>query len=402
MVRVTDVLSPATTPPTDPGASPQRRRPLAVTAMLAGAAAPAAVLAFCMAVGLVGWFATDSGTHGDTRDAIRAGVDAWLLAHGSRLALPVATVTVVPLGLTLLCVYACFRFGRWAGRTSADEGPRGTALAVVVMAGVYGVLATGTAVLASTSEAQPGLLRAFIGGMVVALIGGGLGIAVGSGWLGRARSRLPRTVTAVGVGAVSTVLLLYAAGAVLLAGALLSHFGTAANVLAGLRIDASGAALYTVVVVAVTPNAVLLSTCYLLGPGFAVGAGTVVSPSAVLLGPVPAFPLLAALPREGAPAWWATAFLAVPVLAGLGGAMLTARRLPVDRYESAVLRGLGGGAGAGVLLAVLTVVAGGAVGPGRMTDVGAPFLEVLVAGAVAMGLGGAVGGVLAAWWVRRR
>ena len=191
MVRVTDVLSPATIPPRDSGASPERRRPLAVTAMLAGAAAPAAVLAFCMAVGLVGWFATDSGTHGDTRDAIRAGADAWLLAHGSRLALPVATVTLVPLGLTLLCVYACFRFGRWAGRTSADEGPRGTALGVVVMAGVYGVLATVTAVLASTAEAQPDLLRAFTGGVVVALIGGGLGIAVGSGWLGRARARLP-------------------------------------------------------------------------------------------------------------------------------------------------------------------------------------------------------------------
>jgi hypothetical protein len=82
--------------------------------------------------------------------------------------------------------------------------------------------------------------------------------------------------------------------------------------------------------------------------------------------------------------------------------MLTARRLPVERYDSAVLRGLGSGAGAGVLLGLLTVLAGGAVGPGRMTDVGASFLEVLVAGAVAMGLGGAVGGLLAAWWLRRR
>jgi hypothetical protein len=134
------------------------------------------------------------------------------------------------------------------------------------MAGVYGVLATVTAVLASTSEAQPSLPHACAGGVVVALLGGGLGIAVGSGWLGTARTRPPRTVVAVGVGAVSTVLLLYAAGAAVLAVSLLSHLGTAANVLTGLHVDASGAALYTVVVLALTPNAVLLSICYLLGP----------------------------------------------------------------------------------------------------------------------------------------
>ncbi len=48
--------------------------------------------------------------------------------------------------------------------------------------------------------------------------------------------------------------------------------------LSRLHADTSGGLLYTVLVAAVAPNAVLLSGSYLLGPGFAVGTGTVVSP----------------------------------------------------------------------------------------------------------------------------
>ena len=43
---------------------------------------------------------------------------------------------------------------------------------------------------------------------------------------------------------------------------------------------------------------------YLVGPGFALGTGTVVSPAEVDLGPVPALPVLAAIPADGpAPGW---------------------------------------------------------------------------------------------------
>ena len=44
------------------------------------------------------------------------------------------------------------------------------------------------------------------------------------------------------------------------------------------------------------PNSVIWAIAYMLGPGFAFGIGTAVSPSGSALGAVPAFPMLAALP----------------------------------------------------------------------------------------------------------
>jgi hypothetical protein len=183
--------------------------------------------------------------------------------------------------------------------------------------------------------------------------------------------------------------------------ALLLDLGAAANVLSRLHAEGSGGLLYTVLVAAVAPNAVLLSGSYLLGPGFAVGTGTLVSPSAVLLGPVPAFPLLAALPAEGTPPRWADALVAAPVLAGVLAAVLVVRRFPVHELGTGALRGLGSGVVGGVLTTVLVVLAGGAVGPGRMADIGAEPLPTFVAATVAMGVGGLVGGVAATWWARR-
>ena len=149
------------------------------------------------------------------------------------------------------------------------------------------------------------------------------------------------------------------------------------------------------------PNAVLLAGSYLLGPGFAVGTGTMVSPSAVVLGPVPAFPLLAALPAEGTPPAWASALVAVPVLAGLVAAVLVVRRFPAYELGTGAVRGLGSGVVGGVCVTLLVALAGGAVGPGRMADLGADLVPTFVAATVAMGLGGLVGGVAATWWGRR-
>jgi hypothetical protein len=269
------------------------------------------------------------------------------------------------------------------------------------MSGVYGVVAVLTAVLAATATAEPSLLRAFVGGFLVALLGGGAGLVIGSRGVLERRPTIPESVVAVGRGAVASVLLLVAAGAVLVAVSLLMHLGTAANVLARLHADVAGGLLYTVLVAAAAPNAALLACAYLLGPGFAVGAGTLVAPSAVVLGPVPAFPLLAALPATGPAPAWASALVAAPVLSAACGAVLLVRRHPAYGYDAGAARGLSAGVVAGVLLTVAIALAGGAVGPGRLAEVGADLLQTLVAATVSMGVGGLVGGLVATWWARR-
>ena len=51
---------------------------------------------------------------------------------------------------------------------------------------------------------------------------------------------------------------------------------------------------------------------------------------------------------------------------------------------------------------LLTGLAGGAVGPGRMADVGAQVLACAGVGAAAMGLSALLTGVLVCWRGRRR
>ena len=95
------------------------------------------------------------GRYGDTRDAIRVGADAWLLGHGAHLALPSATVTVVPLGLAVLCGYVTYRLACWVGATSAVDDLRGVPTGATVLSGVYSLVAVVTAVLASHHQAEP-------------------------------------------------------------------------------------------------------------------------------------------------------------------------------------------------------------------------------------------------------
>ncbi|HEX6517882.1 MAG TPA: DUF6350 family protein [Nocardioidaceae bacterium] len=397
---MTDLLTRRSTGrgPTGPGVA---RRSPAFAATLAGLLASGGVLFGCMVVALTGWFSADAGAHGETTDALRVGADAWLLAHGSSLELPEATVTVVPLALTLLCGYVAYRLGRWAAADAAVHDLPAAVTGTTVLAGVYGVVAVLTAVLASTEVAQPHLGRAFVGGFVLAFAAGGSGIA-SRGGLGRVwAARVPAPARVVLVGSLSVVRLVWVASFAVMLVALLLDLGAAANVLAQLHTDVAGGLLYTLVVASVLPNAALLTTAYLVGPGFAVGAGTLVSPSVVVLGPVPAFPLLAALPDEGPAPWWAQALVGVPVLLAAAAAATTLRRYPVPEYPAGAACGAGAGVVGGLLLGLLCSVAGGSVGPGRMADVGADLLSVAPMAMLATGVGGLVGGLVTTWWLRR-
>jgi hypothetical protein len=381
-------------------------RPLMLSAVLGGLASAGWTLFASAAVSLAGWFAADAGRYGDTRDAVRVGADAWLLAHGARLRLDTTTVTVLPLGFTVLCALVAYRVGlRAAARSRVGSTPdqlRPVFSAAAVQAAVYALVALGTAVIAADTRAESSLMRALVGGFLLSFLAGGLGLLVGSGQFRPLLARAPETVRTAVSGAVVTVLLVFAAGCLLVFGALVLDFGTAATVLSRLHADGPGGLMYTVVGILFVPNAALLGGSYMLGPGFALGTGTAVTPTAVVLGPVPAFPLLAALPSDGATPEWTTALLGVPVLLSLVAVVLAVRLVPVERLDVGAMRGLAAGALAAVLFTSLVLLAGGSAGPGRMADVGAPAGSTFLAALVAFGGGGLVGGVLGAWWSTRR
>jgi hypothetical protein len=387
------------TPPRDvrTHADADASRPVVVGALLAGSAAAVSMLVALMALALAAWFSADQGSHGTTRDALRIGADAWLLGHGSALDVGVTTITVMPLGLTLLCAYVCYRLGRWAAATSVADDVTAVALAAVVLAAVYGALTTLVAVLASVPGAEPQIARSGIGGFVVALVGGLPGLLVGSGHLPGLMARVPQQWRAVAFGGALVALVTFVLGGVLVAVALLADLGAAANVLSRLHVDAAAGALYTVVVAGVAPNAALFGAAYLTGPGFAVGAGTSVSVTSVAVGPVPAFPLLAALPANGEAPWWTAGLLALPVVGALYAGRSAVRAFPVAGYRSAALCGAGSGVFGAVFLAGAVWLAGGAVGPGRMQEVGAGFLEPLLFAALPFAIGAALGAVFQRW-----
>lgn len=377
-------------------------RPLTVSAAIAGLAAAGTTLVTFLGLAVVGWFLADAGAHGRTTDALRVGADVWLVGHGARLTLAGAPLGIVPLLVTAVLVVAVHRFARWAALTSEPvDDDRTVVLAATILAGLYVVAAVVTCVVAADESASPSLGRTIVGSALLAGATGTLGLAGGTGRLRLWAQRVPGWVRSIAHGAAASFLLLVVAASLLVAVALLTGLNDAARMMAALELSGGDYVMYALATVALAPNAVLLGAAYLLGPGFAVGTGTVVSPALVDLGPVPAFPLLAALPDDGPAPVWALAVLAVPVAVAMAGAVLAQRSYRVPAYDSAALRGFGTGLGAAVLTTVAVLAAGGPMGTGRMADIGAPAGEVLVAALLAMGLGGLVAGTVTAWFQRR-
>jgi hypothetical protein len=378
-------------------------RPLTVSAAIASLGAAVTMLVTFMAVAVIGWFLADAGAHGQTTDALRVGADAWLVGHGSGLSVGGVPLGIVPLMLTGLIAAVVYRFGRWAAESSQEvDDDRTLGLAATIFTGLYMVVAVVTCVVLGQDTASPGLGRAILGSMLLAGVAGTLGMAVGTGrWAVWVRL-VPGWVRSVAYGAAASFLLLLVASAALVAVMVMLGLNQASSVMSGLHLAPGDYVMYTLATMAVAPNAVLFGSAYLIGPGFAVGTGTVVSPTLVSLGPVPAFPLLAALPDSGSTPEWAVGFMAAPVVVAMVGAVLAQRAYKVPAYDSAALRGFGCGFGAALLSTVAIALAGGPMGTGRMADIGAPLGEVLVSSVASMSLGGLVAGVATAWWQRRR
>jgi hypothetical protein len=389
------------------------RRSLTFVASAGGAIAALTTLIGCLGIGVVGWFLTDGGVHGEPRDGLRAAGTAWLTAHGSGVHVDGVAITAMPLGLTLVCAWMCWRFGLRVGESVAGHGPDAEALAsgerdltvpvaATLFTASYVIVAVLVSVLAGTAESQPALGPVLLWSIGLSGLVGGTAITAGSGraavWLSLAPAAARATAYTAGV----MLVVFLAASALAFTAALLLDFGTALNVLSRLHTDTGDAVLFVLLTLTVLPNAILLAGTYLLGPGFAVGTGTLVSPSVVAVGPVPMFPLLAALPDNGPTPAWTPYLVAVPVLCAAVGAVLAGRRHPTTAWDQGALRGGLAGVLTGVAFGLLALVAGGAVGPGRMADVGPEAAQVLVHGIVSFGIGGLLGGVVATWHARRR
>ncbi len=370
-------------------------------------------LLVCDALSLAGWYLADAGGHGAPRDALRVGALGWLAAHGSGFHVGGAAVTMIPLGLTLVCGWLVWKVGHRLGDAVSGHGPDADRIAdgerdwtvpgaTLLFATSYAV-ATGLLVsLAGDADIAPGLGRAVLGALVLSLTVGGAAVATASGRLPVWAATLPESVPAAAATLLAVLRWHLLASALLLVVALATDWPAAANVMSQLHTSPSGTVSMTVASLTLLPNAVAFAGSYLVGAGFTVGSGTLVTPTAVVLGPLPLLPLLAALPDDGPPPSWTGYLLGVPAATAAIGALRAQRRHPTTRWDQGALRGCVGGALAAVAFGLLARLAGGAVGPGRMQHV-APFASSATIYAVAaFGVGGLVGGLLATAWQRRR
>lgn len=367
-------------------------RPAVVGAALAAGWVAASGAIVCAAVAVIGWFGADGGTAGH---AVSVGFDIWLLAHGAAIAFSDGSFSLVPLGLTGIVALVLARAGRWVATSCVVRGPRDVAAACATLAVVYGVFGAVLAAAARTAGAGPSSGSAALSTALIALLAGGYGMTRATGLLKRGLRMLPVEVRAVLAGALTGLGLLLGAGLLLTLGALVANFSRFTEMLAELRPGPVGGTLLVVACVLYLPNAAVWAAAYALGPGFSLGSLTVVAPSGVVLGELPVFPLLAAVPTSPPSAWGMTVFL-LPMGAGLaagwvagrgyvtrglrGGRWRRPNRPDLGRIEQAALRGGLAGAVAGLGYAVCAVIASGSVGPGRMSEVGtAPLRTTLVA-----------------------
>ena len=390
----------------------RHRRPLLLVAALGGVVAAGVLLTICLALGVTGWFLADAGSHGQPRDALQVGALAWLMAHGSGVVVGGVAVTAVPLLLTTAVAWLVWRVGHSVGDSVSGHGPdadqisdgeRDWTVPTAAAAFTAGYLAvTGlTLALAGTAQTAPSAPRALAWALLLTLLVGGPAIAVGSGRAAIWAAMVPAHLRAAAATCAAIVRGFLLAALVALLAALVLDLGTAANVVSGLQLSAGETTVYAGLSTLLLPNATVFAGSYLLGPGFAVGAQTLVSPTVVVTGPLPAFPLLAALPDSGPAPAWTVWLVAVPALVAAVGAARAQRRRPTLRWDRGALRGCAGGVAAGIVLGLLAGVAGGAVGPGRMQVVGPPATDVLVHAVTSFGIGGLVGGLAMTWWQRR-
>lgn len=348
----------------------------------------------------------------------RAAVLIWLVGHGVDVTFQLDPQTALALGVTgvgepFLVSLALSGFALCTALTGVAMARRlrhepHRVLGELVALGTVVVLSGLLVLTASTEGVLPSRWQSVLFPALVF----GLGLAIGSmGASNPARVRLRRMIAdgpqpwfaaggaalRAGLGTVATVIV---AASLLTTTALVLGYGQVIALYESVQAGVLGGVALTAAQLAFLPTLVIWAAAWLVGPGFAVGAGSTVSPIATTLGPLPAVPVLGALPVEPSPLGFMT--LIVPVLAAfVAGLAVRPRLVAALDGEPPRWWGLGTAAlaavVAGLAMGFLAFVAAGSAGPGRLAEVGpdpvAVGLWMLVETLIGASLGLLAGGV---------
>ncbi|MFV2196064.1 DUF6350 family protein [Nocardiopsis sp. LOL_012] len=375
---------------------------------MAAATAAGSGLAVIVTLTIAGWVAAPHATFVEEIDELlRGAVTAWLVGHRVGFTVEEARYGLLPIGLVLIPGLLLYRSGRWLARTCEIGRLRHVYRAALAIAGPYAAIAGTLALLVRTETLESGMVSALAMGFAIAFLAGGLGAlrqmmlerrvtvrALMDLIPGRARSLAVGTAAATGSLLLGGLLLFLVAFAV--------NLPDAVDATRTLAPGAVGGTLLLLIQIAYLPNAAVFSVCYALGPGFAVGEGTVVAPTGVSVGELPLLPMLVVLPENGAAPAVSLAALALPFAAGAFGGVLTQRSAPDVVSEAAPLWGFVCGVATGLVCAVLGWLAGGPMGAERLTDIGPSAWQVGLVAALEVGVAAAIAAWIANWWYSRK
>lgn len=233
----------------------------------------------------------------------------------------------------------------------------------------------------------------------------------GSGFVARMRDRIEAVPHGWGevpglIARGSAVVLvgLFGLGALAFAVALVLRGGEVIALFEAAHVDVLGAAVVTLAQLAYLPTLAIWGMAFVAGPGFAVGTGTAVSPAGTQLGLIPGIPVLGVLPESTTP--WLLLLALLPVALGALAGWIVRSRLVApavvadaepaagdeqpDRIGARAAIALGIAVLSAAVAALLSALASGSIGPGRLTEVGPQPGAVALAVGVEVLLGAAI------------
>ena len=340
----------------------------------------------------------------------RASADIWMMAHGTRLVVPAGmfgssevpafVISMIPLGLSAVIAHFSFRLGKKL-TTAIELWPAWVASALV-----YGGVALFLSTAAYNEFAYPVTWQgtffppAFF--LFFVLIGSLFGKRQAFGeaasipesaeriwvrdWAQRRFNNLHWAIRAVSAPALragtAVVVILIGVSAVFVAVMLAVNWIQVIRLYEGLQVSFLGGVMITAGQMAVLPNLVVMGASWFTGVGFQLGAGSLISPVATEVGPLPALPVTSALPI-GELSFGMIALI-VPLVGAFVATVLIRRHADAIRFEfasawsAAITLGISIALVAAVEMGLLALLASGGIGPARLQVVGVNPL--LVAG----------------------
>lgn len=297
------------------------------------------------------------------------------------------TLSVTPLAFLLFTLLFAARSGARAARAGA------WLLGPLVGAGAFALIAAGIAFTSRIAAAETSLLLSIVLPTAVYLAGALVG-AVRVAWedgdgglLDRVHDEVdawgdwgPVPASAVR-GAAVAVVGIVAVSSVAVSVMVAVRGGEVVALFEAARADVLGGVMMTLGHLAYLPTLIVWAASWIAGPGFAVGAGTAVSPAGTQLGVVPGIPVFGLLPENSS--IWMLIVVLLPVAAGAFAGWTVRSRLvwegtPLGAGPRAAIA-LGIGLLTAAVAAIAALLASGSIGPGRLADAGPSALPFALA-----------------------